>query len=129
MQADLINAVMEALSPIPLAMSLTIMLLAFAYFAIRDSDVPPGPTGLPYFGYLPFMSNADCHLKLDALKKKHGDIFSFTCTGRLYVNLGSFRAFREALNSKSECFTDRVSGYSLIRHLFRGGKKIFFPSI
>ncbi|CAL1263843.1 unnamed protein product [Larinioides sclopetarius] len=121
MQVNLINNLMEALSPLSLAISIAVLLLALLYFGIKDKGVPPGPVGLPYFGYLPFMSNADCHLKLDALKKKHGDIFSFTCTGRLYINLGSFKAFREALISKSEYFTDRVSGYSLMKDLFRGG--------
>ncbi|KAF8764656.1 Cytochrome P450 1A2 like protein [Argiope bruennichi] len=121
MQVDLINGIMETFSPLSLTILLAIPLLALAYFTIRYKDVPPGPIGLPYFGYLPFMSNADCHLKLDALKKKYGDIFSFTCTGRLYIHLGSFKAFREALVSKSECFTDRMSGYNLGNQLSNGG--------
>ncbi|GBN08665.1 Cytochrome P450 18a1 [Araneus ventricosus] len=121
MQVDLISGVMETLSPLSLAISLAILLLGFTYFALRNKDLPPGPIGLPYFGYLPFLSNADCHLKLDGLKRKHGGIFSFTCTGRLYIHLGSFREFREAFISKSENFTDRVSGYSLTRQFSSEG--------
>ncbi|CAL1263842.1 unnamed protein product [Larinioides sclopetarius] len=119
MLVDLISGVIETLHPLSLAISIAVLLLAFVYFGYKD--VPPGPIGLPYFGYLPFLRNTDCHLKLDSLKKKHGDIFSFSCTGRLYIHLGSFRTFREAFISKSENFTNRVSGYSLTRQLSSGG--------
>ncbi|GBM77233.1 hypothetical protein AVEN_231245-1 [Araneus ventricosus] len=121
MEGGLIFGAMETLSPLTLGISLTVFLLSIVFFAIKGKNLPPGPAGLPYFGYWPFMSNSDCHLKLHALRKKHGDVFSFTSTGRLFINLGSIKAAREALLTKSEYFGDRVMDYNLMTHLFRDG--------
>ncbi|KAF8764658.1 Cytochrome P450 18a1 like protein [Argiope bruennichi] len=121
MEGDLISDIMESLSPQTLIISLAVLILAIAYFSLKDKDLPPGPIGLPYFGYWPFLSNSNCHLKLHALRKKHGDVFSFKGTGRLYINLGSLKAIREALVTKSEYFGDRVMDYNLMTHLYRDG--------
>ncbi|KAF8764660.1 Cytochrome P450 2B12 like protein [Argiope bruennichi] len=106
--------------PIPFLLILALLLISTMYI-VKDSDLPPGPIGLPYFGYWPFMKNSNAHFKLDKLKRKYGDIFCFTCTGRLYINLGSYKAIREALVTKSECFGDRMSGYHLLGRVFKGG--------
>ncbi|GBM72743.1 Cytochrome P450 2B11 [Araneus ventricosus] len=121
MEGGLISGAMETLSPLTLGISVAVLLLSVAYFLTRDKGVPPGPVGLPYFGYWPFMSNSNCHLKLHALRKKHGDLFSFTSTGRLYINLGSIKAVREAFLTKSEYFGDRIMDYNLMPLLFRDG--------
>ncbi|CAL1263850.1 unnamed protein product [Larinioides sclopetarius] len=121
MEGGLILGALEALSPLTLLISLAVLLLLIAYFTTRDKNLPPGPVGLPYFGYWPFMNNSNCHLKLHELRKKHGDVFSFKCTGRLFINLGSLKAVREALLTKSEYFGDRVMDYNLMTHLFRDG--------
>ncbi|CAL1263851.1 unnamed protein product [Larinioides sclopetarius] len=122
MEGGLILGALEALSPLTLLISLAVLLLLIAYFTTRDKNLPPGPVGLPYFGYWPFMNNSNCHLKLHELRKKHGDVFSFKCTGRLFINLGSLKAVREALLTKSEYFGDRVMDYNLMTHLFRDDK-------
>ncbi|GFT37917.1 hypothetical protein NPIL_67851 [Nephila pilipes] len=38
------------------------------------SNYPPGPTGLPIFGYLPFLSE-NMFLDFTELGKKYGDVF------------------------------------------------------
>ncbi|GBM77226.1 Cytochrome P450 2B12 [Araneus ventricosus] len=106
--------------PVSLPLAFTLLLITVTYF-VRNRGLPPGPIGLPYFGYWPFMKNSNAHFKLDGLKKKYGDIFCFGCTGRLYINLGSYKAIREALVTKSECFGERMSGYHLFGHVFKGG--------
>lgn len=114
---------MEILSPlVSIGISFIILILSIVYFVVRDASVPPGPVGLPYFGYWPFMNNNNCHLKLHALRKKYGEIFSFMSTGRLYMNLGSIKAVREALINKSECFGERIMDYNLMTSLFQDGK-------
>ncbi|CAL1263844.1 unnamed protein product [Larinioides sclopetarius] len=121
MEGDSLPSSMEMLSPLTLGISVAVFLLSVVYFLTKDKDVPPGPVGLPYFGYWPYMNNSNCHLKLHALRKKHGDVFSFTSTGRLYINLGSIKAVREALITKSEYFGDRIMDYNLMTYFFRDG--------
>ncbi|GFQ85644.1 cytochrome P450 18a1 [Trichonephila clavata] len=69
---------------------------------------------------MPFIDD-NFHLKLDETQKKYGEVISFTCTGRLYVSLGSVKIVREAYITKSECFGDRTLEYSLLHHAFRDG--------
>ncbi|GFS86832.1 cytochrome P450 2B11 [Nephila pilipes] len=52
------------------------------------------------------------------MKEKYGDVTSFTSTGRLYINLGSIKALREAHITKSECFGERISDFSVLGYLF-----------
>ncbi|GBN15742.1 Cytochrome P450 18a1 [Araneus ventricosus] len=116
MQVNLISSIVATL---PTALAL--LLVTTLYFVFKNKGLPPGPIGLPYFGYWPFIKDADCASKLEALKKKYGDIFSFTCTGRLYINLGSLKSVREACITKSEFFGDRVSGYNIVNRFFKDG--------
>ncbi|GBM77227.1 Cytochrome P450 2J3 [Araneus ventricosus] len=121
MQLNTISDALSAVSPVSLAAALAALFLTVAYLALKSRGLPPGPVGLPYFGYWPFININDFHLKLDEMKKKYGDILSFTCTGRLYINLGSIKVTREALITKAECFGDRMSGYSFMGHIFKNG--------
>ncbi|CAL1263852.1 unnamed protein product [Larinioides sclopetarius] len=121
MQLSGISDTINGISPLSLGIALAVLLMTAVYLALRDKDLPPGPIGLPYFGYWIFLNNANCHLKLDALKKKYGDITSFTFTGRLFINLGSVKAIREAVITKSDYFGERMSGYNLMTLLFQDG--------
>ena len=54
-----------------------IIVLSFVlrYFISRETrNVPPGPTGVPILGYIPFLSDYS-HLDLIKLGKKYGNIF------------------------------------------------------
>ncbi|GBM54693.1 hypothetical protein AVEN_224287-1, partial [Araneus ventricosus] len=126
MQTNFILGAIGSPSPFSLAIALATLFITLIYFIIKERSLPPGPAGLPYFGYWPFINDNDFHLKLDALKKQHGDVFSFNSTGRLYVNLGSIKAVREALISKSEFFGDRISDFSFFSFLFKDGKNPSF---
>lgn len=112
-------------SPMSLILSLVIAAISTAYYSIRNRGLPPGPIGLPLLGYWPFMNNRNCHLKLNEMKEKYGDIFSFRITGCLFINLGSLRAIREAHLNQSECFNERLSKFSLLSHVFEEGKIYF----
>ncbi|GBN44347.1 Vitamin D(3) 25-hydroxylase [Araneus ventricosus] len=65
---------------------------------IRDvkSNYPPGPMGLPFIGYLPFLSE-DVHLDLIQLGKKYGDVFSIRLGFQNVVVLHGGDAIREGL--------------------------------
>ncbi|GFR22674.1 cytochrome P450 2J3 [Trichonephila clavata] len=120
MDLNLISESINALSPVSLAVAFATLFITIVYYALKRKGIPPGLSGLPYFGYMPFIDD-NFHLKLDETQKKYGEVISFTCTGRLYVSLGSVKIVREAYITKSECFGDRTLEYSLLHHAFREG--------
>ncbi|CAL1263860.1 unnamed protein product [Larinioides sclopetarius] len=121
MEIDKILSNLSTLSPVSLVLALLIVLITVFIFIFKQRNLPPGPTGIPYFGYFPFLSNENIAVKLDELKKKYGDVFSITITGRLFINLGSIKAVREAHVTKSDCFGGRLPGSSLLEIYFENG--------
>ncbi|XP_055946604.1 cytochrome P450 2F3-like [Argiope bruennichi] len=117
----MIVGLITSISPVPLALTLIAVLIAVAFYNLKNRDLPPGPIGLPYVGYWPFLYSQDAHVQMEAFKKKYGDIFSFTSFGRLYINLGSFKAVREAHIGKAECFGGRFTDFNLLSYVFRDG--------
>ena len=70
----------------------------------RVRSLPPGPWGLPLFGYLPFM-DGDVHLKFAEMAKKYGSMFSAKLGTQLVVVLSDYRIIRETF--RREEFTGR----------------------
>lgn len=70
--------------------------------------LPPGPYGLPFFGYLPFMSK-DGHLGVEDLKKKYGNVFGVNLGCRYVVFLCDFDVIKEALSK--DCLLDRPNEF------------------
>ncbi|GFS86840.1 cytochrome P450 2B1 [Nephila pilipes] len=120
MLLNMISDNIHCLSPVSLAVTVAALLLTIIYYMLKRKNLPPGPSGLPYFGYWPFITNT-FHLKLDEMQKKYGDVFCFTSTGRLYINLGTIKAVREAHITKSECFGNRMTDFSLLSYTFQDG--------
>uniref|UniRef100_T1JBZ4 Cytochrome P450 n=1 Tax=Strigamia maritima TaxID=126957 RepID=T1JBZ4_STRMM len=52
-------------------------LLSIRYFYAnsRRQPLPPGPRGVPFLGYLPFLKESNTYLQLDELAKKFGPMF------------------------------------------------------
>lgn len=69
-----------------------------------NRTLPPGPWGLPWMGYLPFM-NGDLHTKYCAMAKKYGSVFSVRLGSQLTVVLSDPRVIRETF--RREEFTGR----------------------
>ncbi|GFS86838.1 cytochrome P450 2A9 [Nephila pilipes] len=118
---SLIFGSFQILSPISLASALVALLITIWYSFFKKRGLPPGPVGLPYLGYWPFLKDADCHLKLEEMKNKYGHIFCFTSSGRLYVIMGCIQIAREAFSTKSDCFGERFSDFSLMNYIFKNG--------
>ena len=81
------------------------LFLSLAYFAKRllkhlEMQLPPGPYGVPIFGYLPFLTN-NVYLHMDRLSRKYGSIFSFKLGTRTVVVLSDPLLIREAFNHSS----------------------------
>ncbi|XP_015912922.2 cytochrome P450 2B6 [Parasteatoda tepidariorum] len=98
-----------------------VFLLLVSLLIFRDRGLPPGPTGIPFLGYWPFLDDENIHLQEVAWKKKYGDVFSFRVTGKLYINLASFKRLREAHITKSDCFKKRTSEYNILVRIFGDG--------
>ncbi|XP_015921254.2 cytochrome P450 2J1 [Parasteatoda tepidariorum] len=101
--------------------ALVAVLLTTLYYILKKRGLPPGPTGLPFFGYYPFLDDDKIHHQLQNLGKKYGNVFSFTATGTLYINLGSAASIREALVTKSECFQHRLEEPNQLFDHLEGG--------
>lgn len=67
--------------------------------------LPPGPWGMPIFGYLPFLKKSDLHLRFGELSKKYGSMFSTRLGTQLVVVLSDYRIIRDTF--RREEFTGR----------------------
>lgn len=67
-------------------------------------SLPPGPWGLPIFGYLPFLKT-EAHIHFGELAKKYGSLFSTRLGNQLIVVVSDHKAIREAF--RREEFTGR----------------------
>ena len=89
-------------------------------------SLPPGPWGLPIFGYLPFLKT-EAHIHFGELAKKYGSLFSTRLGNQLIVVVSDHKAIREAF--RREEFTGRP--HTEFSNILGGYGKffiIFFPS-
>ncbi|KAL7644652.1 UNVERIFIED_CONTAM: hypothetical protein RMT77_004193 [Armadillidium vulgare] len=98
---------------------LCVIVLILWNAAKKPSEYPPGPWGVPGFGHIPFdLSNLD--FRLEELKKKHGNIFSWRIGTRLLVFLSDPKQIREAFQSST--FANRPD--SMMFSLLEGDPKL-----
>lgn len=71
----------------------------------KDCNLPPGPYGLPYFGYLFFLKGKALHLKFASFAKTYGEIFSIRLGPQLVVVINDHKLIRETF--AREEFTGR----------------------
>ncbi|KAG8182764.1 hypothetical protein JTE90_023400 [Oedothorax gibbosus] len=67
------------------------------YKWIQSKNYPPGPIGLPFLGYWPFLGNFPPHTLLK-LSKKYGDIFSFYIGSKRMICVTDYRMAKEILS-------------------------------
>lgn len=67
-------------------------------------SLPPGPWGLPVFGYLTFIGR-EKHTQYMKLAKKYGSLFCAKLGAQLTVVISDYKIIREAF--KTEDFTGR----------------------
>ncbi|XP_025017783.1 cytochrome P450 2J6-like [Tetranychus urticae] len=78
---------------------LTVWLIKYLFnFIYRLKKLPPGPWGLPFVGYLPFLKK-DAYIQITELGKKYGPVFSFKCGQFDVVVINDALAIEEAFRN------------------------------
>lgn len=105
----------------------TICIFLFTYYLMKRrnklKDFPPGPTGLPLLGYIPFMGKYPARTYLN-LAKKYGPVLSISLGSEPYVILNDYESIQEALVKNGHAFSGRPQSY-LPRLLTKGYGIIF----
>lgn len=99
-----------------------LVILRGVQIVCRDRKLPPGPWGVPFLGYLPFVKTPP-HLLFTKLARKYGSTFSFRFGSQLIVVLSDYRTIRSAFRKDS--FSGRPDNE--ISQIIEGfGKSSFF---
>lgn len=59
------------------------------FLKMRKRKLPPGPIGLPFVGYLPFLNAKNPHISLTELAEKYGRIYSMQM-GSIFTGKNDF---------------------------------------
>uniref|UniRef100_T1JBP5 Cytochrome P450 n=1 Tax=Strigamia maritima TaxID=126957 RepID=T1JBP5_STRMM len=97
----------------PILNTAVILLLAvilwFVFTQLKSAkNLPPGPRGVPFFGYLPLLGRKP-HLTFSKLRIKYGDMFKIYLGEELVIVLSSFKLIKEALLKQT--FQERPSDF------------------
>lgn len=84
--------------------SLKLFLIAICIIAIsfykKYKNLPPGPWGLPFVGYLYSIINENVHYKYLDLSRKYGKIFSLKLGQKNLVVIADAKMIKEAFNKE-----------------------------
>lgn len=79
---------------------LSIILLGVLYITYRwhsNKNLPPGPWGVPIFGYLPWLNPTEPYKTLSKLTKRYGSIYSVQMGKHFAVVISDPTLVRKAL--------------------------------
>jgi hypothetical protein len=79
---------------------ITLIVVGAAILDIRDKNYPPGPLGLPVFGYIPLLNSKAPYLTLCELKQQYGRVFSVYFGSIYAVIVADAKLMREALSQE-----------------------------
>ncbi|XP_030516661.1 flavonoid 3'-monooxygenase CYP75B137-like [Rhodamnia argentea] len=104
----------EASDAIPRATTtlLVIAIAALGFFSllkrrrIAKAPLPPGPQGVPFLGYLPFLG-ANLHRKFAELAETYGHIYKLQLGSKLYVVVSSPSLAKEIVRDQDMMFANR----------------------
>ncbi|GAU87445.1 hypothetical protein RvY_00281 [Ramazzottius varieornatus] len=88
------------------------------YYRWKNRSFPPGPIGLPFLGYLPFLGGY-LPEKFARLSATHGDVMTVQLGKKQAVVLGSLDALRAAFVDQATVFSGRGDVF-LLRELWDG---------
>ena len=91
---------------ISLFLAIFILFVCWIVHQRLQNKYPPGPTGLPIVGYLPFLGQY-AHKTFLQLGKKYGSIFSLALGNETVIVLNDWAAVKAALVDQSQTFSGR----------------------
>jgi len=104
------------------------ILIAVAFFLFyilttksKPKHFPPGPEGIPFLGYWPFLGQKS-HVKLMELGKKYGGLYSVKIGNKYAVVINDWQAMKDTVVRKAEVFSGRPDTF--IFKDVRGGTDI-----
>uniref|UniRef100_H2ZKY1 Uncharacterized protein n=1 Tax=Ciona savignyi TaxID=51511 RepID=H2ZKY1_CIOSA len=99
------------------------VMMIYRWHKQKVKNLPPGPTGVPIFGCLPFMDTL-AELTFTKWSKKYGPIFTVHLGQTRVVVLNSYEAIVEALINQGDKFNGRV--HNFFTNLSSNGHGILF---
>ncbi|GFQ94166.1 cytochrome P450 2F3 [Trichonephila clavata] len=106
---------MDAYFSYPLLISSIVLFLTWVVFNwwSQNRKLPPGPWGLPFFGYFPFLSIT--HENFNAFHKVYGNVFSFrTISGNLMVIVNGHKTIKDVFVNRADEFDGRPLQSNLV---------------
>lgn len=91
---------------------------------VRNLKLPPGPWGLPFVGYKPFMES-DQLQAFDKLAKKYGEIFSIKIGSKMNIVLNSYEKDKEVFVKNSDNFTGIDQEFTVINYILKADATMF----
>ncbi|KAI3439165.1 Peroxidase [Psidium guajava] len=89
---------------------IAIAALSFLFLCRRSKNatppMPPGPRGLPFLGYLPFLGT-DLHRKFAELAEAYGPIYKIQLGSKLYIVVNSASLAKEIVRDQDLTFANR----------------------
>ncbi|XP_030468610.2 flavonoid 3'-monooxygenase CYP75B137-like [Syzygium oleosum] len=124
----------EANDGIPRATTalLVIAIAALSFFSLfrrrnhATAPLPPGPRGVPFFGYLPFLGT-NLHQKFTELAETYGPIYKLHLGSKLYVVVNSPSLAKEIVRDQDMTFANRDPNIAAAVASY-GGRDIAFSS-
>jgi cytochrome P450 family 2 subfamily U polypeptide 1 len=101
-----------------------VTLLVWPLIKQQVKKLPPGPIGLPFVGYWPFITS-DPHEKFGELTKKYGPVFGVNILGKYYLVLNEFDAIKEAFVKQNDNFSGRPQEFSFFSWFFNFDSFVF----
>ncbi|KAF8015801.1 hypothetical protein BT93_H1366 [Corymbia citriodora subsp. variegata] len=124
----------EANDAIPRATTtlLVVAIVALSFFSLfrrrksGTAPLPPGPRGVPFLGYLPFLGT-ELHQKFAELAETYGPIYKLWLGSKLYVVVNSPLLAKEIVRDQDMTFANRDPNIATTIGSY-GGRDITFSS-
>jgi len=79
---------------------ITFIIVSAAILDIRNKNIPPGPTGVPFLGYLPFLNRDAPYKHLANLTKQYGRVFGVQLGSVYAVVVADVKLIKQALTGQ-----------------------------